>query len=65
MTTPGFHGVELWRPRTSLWLIPTIEVVAAVLLFSLTYQLDQAAYAGDVTRASCGGGGPLTSERRC
>jgi uncharacterized membrane protein len=38
-----------WRReelRTNLWLVPAIEVVAAVLLFAGTYALDRAAYNG-------------------
>ena len=38
-----------WRRevlRTNLWLVPAIEVVAAVLLFAGTYALDRAAYDG-------------------
>ena len=31
------------RLRTTLWVVPTIEVVAAVALFALTYALDRAA----------------------
>ena len=39
-----------WRRevlRTNLWLVPAIEVVAAVALFAATYALDRAAFAGD------------------
>ena len=32
--------------RTSLWLVPAIEVVAAALLFAGTYALDRASYDG-------------------
>ena len=32
--------------RTNLWLVPAIEVVAAVILFAVTYALDRAAYDG-------------------
>ncbi len=38
-----------WRRevlRTNLWLVPAVEVAAAVLLFAGTYALDRAAYAG-------------------
>ena len=41
-----------WRRdalRTNLWLVPTLEVIAAVGLFAVTYAIDQAAYRGDVT----------------
>ena len=32
--------------RTNLWLVPLIEVVAAVVLFAITYALDRAAFDG-------------------
>jgi len=38
-----------WRRealRTNLWLVPTVEIVAAVLLFAVTYALDRAAFDG-------------------
>jgi uncharacterized membrane protein len=38
-----------WRRevlRTNLWLVPAVEVIAAVLLFAGTYALDRAAYDG-------------------
>jgi uncharacterized membrane protein len=40
-----------WRRealRTNLWLVPTIEIVAALALFALTYALDRAAYDGSL-----------------
>jgi uncharacterized membrane protein len=39
-----------WRRevlRANLWLVPAVEVVAAVVLFAGTYSLDRAAFAGD------------------
>ena len=39
-----------WRRealRTNLWLVPAVEVVAAVVLFAVTYALYRAAFAGD------------------
>ena len=39
-----------WRRevlRTNLWLVPAVEVIAAVALFATTYALDRAAFAGD------------------
>ena len=39
-----------WRRealRTNLWLVPAVEVVAAVVLFAGTYAVDRAAFAGD------------------
>ncbi len=41
-----------WRRetlRTSLWVVPTAELLAAVVLFLLTYAVDRAAYRGSVT----------------
>jgi uncharacterized membrane protein len=35
--------------RTNLWLVPTIEVVAAIALFVVTYRIDQAANDGDIS----------------
>jgi uncharacterized membrane protein len=38
-----------WRRealRTNLWLVPTVEIVAAIALFAGTYALDRAAYDG-------------------
>jgi uncharacterized membrane protein len=38
-----------WRRevlRTNLWLVPALEIVAAAILFVITYSLDRAAYAG-------------------
>ena len=39
------HHKELLR--TNLWLVPAIEVLAALGLFAVTYALDRAAYHGD------------------
>ncbi|HTP15294.1 MAG TPA: DUF2254 family protein, partial [Streptosporangiaceae bacterium] len=39
-----------WRRevlRTNLWLVPAVEVAAAVALFAGTYALDRAAFSGD------------------
>jgi uncharacterized membrane protein len=33
--------------RTNLWFVPLIEVVAAIVLFVITYSLDRAAFNGD------------------
>jgi uncharacterized membrane protein len=44
-----------WRNetlRTNLWLIPAIESVAAVLLFVLTLNIDQAAFHGEISLPS-------------
>jgi uncharacterized membrane protein len=40
-----------WRRedlRTTLWVVPAIEIAIAVALFVVTYELDRAAYHGDV-----------------
>ena len=57
--TGGRLSVSHWRPRastwrrdvlrTNLWLVPTLELLAAVGLFAITYNIDQAAYDGDIT----------------
>src|ERR1039457_1298420 len=42
--------IPVWRReslRTNLWLVPSVEVLLAVLLFAGTYALDRAAYHGD------------------
>ena len=41
-----------WRAevlRTNLWLVPVLEVLAALVLFAATVSLDRAAYYGDFT----------------
>jgi uncharacterized membrane protein len=41
-----------WRReslRTTLWFVPTLQIVAAAGLFAVTYAIDRAAYDGDVT----------------
>src|SRR5271156_5983675 len=49
----GFFSEALashWRRevlRTSLWFVPAIEVVVAVVLFLVTLTADRAAYRGD------------------
>ncbi|MEU1427583.1 DUF2254 domain-containing protein [Nocardia sp. NPDC005746] len=35
--------------RTNLWFVPTLEVLAAVGLFAVTYRLDRAVYRGALT----------------
>ena len=44
-----------WRRdalRSSLWLVPAVLVGAAVVLFAVTYGIDQAASRGDLTLPS-------------
>ncbi len=41
-----------WRRdvlRTNLWLVPSLEVLAAVVLFAITYAVDRLAYDGAIT----------------
>jgi uncharacterized membrane protein len=35
--------------RTNLWLVPTVELAVAIVLFVVTYTLDRAAYRGTIT----------------
>ena len=54
MTFPLALGSE-WRRealRTNLWLVPTIEVIAAVALYVGTHAIDKAAYGGSLTLPS-------------
>ena len=44
-----------WRRealRTNLWLVPTIEVIAAIALYAGTHALDKSAYQGSLTLPS-------------
>jgi uncharacterized membrane protein len=44
-----------WRReslRTTLWFVPTLQVLGAAVLFALTYAIDRAAYDGDLTLPS-------------
>ena len=44
-----------WRRealRTNLWLVPGIEVIAAILLYAATHALDKAAHTGSITLPS-------------
>src|ERR1700690_352869 len=47
---PLTSRLPAWRQeslRTNLWLVPSLEVLLAVLIFAGTYGLDQAAHSGD------------------
>jgi uncharacterized membrane protein len=49
---PRRRRIPSWRRealRATLWVVPTVLVLAVGLLFLLTYQLDRAAYRGDLT----------------
>jgi uncharacterized membrane protein len=51
----GVPLASTWRRealRTNLWLVPMIEVIAAVALYAGTHALDQAAYRGSLTLPS-------------
>jgi uncharacterized membrane protein len=48
---PAISAPSAWRRealRTNLWLVPTVEIVVAVLLFAGTHLLDLAAYHGSL-----------------
>ncbi|MFG2820096.1 DUF2254 domain-containing protein [Kitasatospora sp. NPDC048365] len=48
----GVHLEAQWRKealRTNLWVVPSVEVLLAVLLFVATWQVDRADYRGDIT----------------
>ncbi|MBV9049804.1 MAG: DUF2254 domain-containing protein [Solirubrobacterales bacterium] len=54
MISPLLVGSE-WRRealRTNLWVVPTIEVLAAVALYAGTHVIDRAAYDGSLTLPS-------------
>jgi uncharacterized membrane protein len=56
-----------WRReslRTTLWVVPTIEVVLAVALFAVTYAIDRAAYRGDLTLPSWVNNGSADAARQ-
>jgi len=47
--------IPAWRRealRTTLWLVPTLQIAAAVALFFVTYAVDRRAYDGDLTLPS-------------
>jgi uncharacterized membrane protein len=54
-------GEEL---RTNLWVVPAILVGVAVLLFAVTYRIDQAAYHGDITLPSWVNNGSADAARQ-
>ena len=52
MTVPARKRPPSWRRealRTNLWLVPAVLTVVAVLLFLLTYNLDEAVYRGEIS----------------
>jgi uncharacterized membrane protein len=51
----SFPLLSEWRReamRTNLWLVPSIEVIAAIALYAGTHVLDKAAYGGSLTLPS-------------
>ena len=51
MARTWFLASRDWRReslRTTLWVVPAVEVALAVGLFVVTYALDRAAYRGDI-----------------
>ena len=52
------------RLRTTLWVVPTIEVAFAAVLFALTYAVDRAAYRHDLTLPSWVNGGSADAARQ-
>ncbi|HLI73792.1 MAG TPA: DUF2254 domain-containing protein [Acidimicrobiales bacterium] len=48
MRRPRLPGWRREALRTTLWLVPIVCVVAAVVLFVTTYELDQAVYRGSL-----------------
>ena len=56
-----------WRRetlRTTLWLVPTLQVLLATLLFAVTYSLDRAAYRGDFTLPAWANNGTADAARQ-
>jgi uncharacterized membrane protein len=51
-------SLNLWSPwrrealRTNLWLVPMLEVIAAVALYAVTHAIDRAAFRGSLTLPS-------------
>jgi len=63
----SFPRLSEWRRdrlRTTLWVVPTVEVAAAVALFALTYGLDRAAYDHDLSFPSWVNGGSADAARQ-
>jgi uncharacterized membrane protein len=56
-----------WRReslRTTLWLVPTVQVLLATGLFTITYLLDRAAYRGEFTLPSWTNNGSADAARQ-
>jgi len=52
------------RLRTTLWVVPTVEVLGAVALFVVTFEIDRAAHRGDVTLPSWVNSGSADAARQ-
>jgi len=61
---PRFPAWRREALRTTLWVVPTIEVFLAVALFALTYAIDRAAYRGDLTLPSWVNNGSADAARQ-
>jgi len=62
-----FPRLPAWRRealRTTLWVVPTIEVLLAVALFGFTYAIDRAAYQGELTLPSWVNNGSADAARQ-
>jgi uncharacterized membrane protein len=60
-------GPSDWRReslRTTLWVVPAVEVGCAVVLFAVTYSLDRAAYNGNLTFPSWVNNGSADAARQ-
>ncbi len=64
---PWWPRASEWRRenlRTTLWLVPTLQVLLATGLFVLTYALDRAAYRGDLVLPSWVNNGTADAARQ-
>jgi uncharacterized membrane protein len=61
---PRFPAWRREALRTTLWVVPTIEVFLAVALFAITYTIDRAAYRGDLTLPSWVNNGSADAARQ-
>ena len=61
---PASNGWRRESLRTTLWVIPAVEVGLAVVLFVVTYALDRAAYRGDLTFPSWVNNGSADAARQ-
>jgi uncharacterized membrane protein len=67
MARTWFSASRDWRSeslRTTLWVVPAVEVALAVVLFVVTYALDRAAYRGDIAFPSWVNNGSADAARQ-